>query len=242
MIQLALETTGKTGSLAILEGESVLWSRAAGTEQRTAGEFAVGLDEAMKWCDQQSRQLEFVSVAVGPGSFTGLRIAVTTAKTFAYARNLPIIPVGSLIAIAANTPRQDDCSVLVGLNAYRNQVFAAEFDADCFGSAESLADSLHRAEVIGRDHWTRRLEQLGPQKKCVATGDAGVFPDAQAGSFVRRDQVDAVGVGRVAALLAGDRQITTGDFTTDSPFFCDAFSLVARYLKPSAAEEKATSR
>lgn len=258
MIQLALETTGRNGSLAVLDGESVLWKRRLGLRLRTAAELAVELKSALQWCGDESFQIRAISVAVGPGSFTGLRIAVTTAKTLAYALQLPVVSVGSLAAIAAVTATQDPvANVLVGLNAYRRQVFAAEFSLQELQESHGINRCNDRAMVLSQSDWELRVARATRQPDWAVTGDSAIFTPEQVESLSVREQPDAVGVGRIAARWIagaegpeGDGEQPSGNLppgnsseasSGGSPF-TDPFALVARYLRPSAAEEKASSR
>ena len=77
----------------------------------------------------QGRKVQWVSVARGPGSFTGLRIGVTTAKTLAFGWQAQLIAVDSLAAVASAAFENDPKStaVWVAVNAYRGQVFAGSF-------------------------------------------------------------------------------------------------------------------
>lgn len=260
MIKLALETTGKNGSLAVLDGESVLWKRRLGLRRRTAAELAVELKSAFQWCEDESCQIRSIAVAVGPGSFTGLRIAVTTAKTLAYAWQLPVVSVGSLAAIAAVTVTKDPvANVLVGLNAYRRQVFAAEFAVQELSESHGINRCNHRAMVLSRSEWDLRVARATQQPDWAVTGDSTIFNPEHLGHLSERAQPDAVGVGRIAARwIAGVEadgahfpgSLSVGNSTAGNSSdgrsvggpFTDPFALVARYLRPSAAEEKASSR
>ncbi|QDV83157.1 tRNA (adenosine(37)-N6)-threonylcarbamoyltransferase complex dimerization subunit type 1 TsaB [Planctomycetes bacterium TBK1r] len=242
MIQLALETTGTNGSLAVLDGKSVLWDCRFGVLRRTAADIACQLDTSLRWCEDRGLSLDAISVAVGPGSFTGLRIAITTAKTLAYALALPVIPVGSLAAIAAvNLPdrqlgESSAANVLVGLNAYRRQVFAAEFSREELCRDNLIHHCHDRAEVVSRQDWDLRVADKLDRSDWAIAGDRSIVSDQVAETLHPVEPCDAVGVGWVAAgLVAG---------STSQPPACyaDPFSLAARYLKLSAAEEKAASR
>ena len=128
-MHLAIETTGRRGSVAVLSGQRVLRHANLPATPRTASTLAPELDQTLRWCREHDHRPQFVSVADGPGSFTGLRIGVTTAKTLCYALNLPLVPVDSLAAIAAAAmhehPRIE--SLCVAINAYRGQVFTGTF-------------------------------------------------------------------------------------------------------------------
>jgi tRNA threonylcarbamoyladenosine biosynthesis protein TsaB len=67
-----------------------------------------------------------IACAVGPGSFTGIRIGIATAATLAYAAELPVTAIGSLHGIAAGAPEQAH-SVAIALDARREHVYSARF-------------------------------------------------------------------------------------------------------------------
>jgi tRNA threonylcarbamoyl adenosine modification protein YeaZ len=242
MLQIAFETTGKQGSLAILQGENTLWKRRLGVQRQTAAELAIELSAAMAWCEQRRHRIDWISVAVGPGSFTGLRIGITTAKTLGYALDLPIVAVGSLTAIAAVTPVTEGITtVLVGLNAFRSQVFATELSIEQLHSRELLAAANHHVELLQRSEWDRRVCRSVERDDQVFTGDRSIFADGPSDRLIAREEPDAVGVGRIAArLVAGERDHPHA--TIRPSVFTDPFALAARYLRQSAAEEKAASR
>lgn len=254
---LALETIGKGGSIAVLCGEQSLWERPVGGDRRSAADLAVQLEDALKFTRQKMIRLEMISVAVGPGSFTGLRIAVTTVKTLAYALDLPIIPVGSLSAIAITGLLSQDASrALVGLNAYRGQVFAAEFDRDEPGFAEPASspttvpapenvgiaahgsgnvDFDGRAELIDRTDWSAKVNQAADRGALVIAEPS--ISCERVSLTLDKNFLVARGVG----IAAWRRRIAEGH-RTDKPPFVSAFELTPRYLKLSAAEEKAAER
>lgn len=95
------------------------------------------------------KDLDAIACAVGPGSFTGIRIGVATAATLAYAAGLPVVAVGSLHGIAANAPTS---CVLVALDARRGHVFAARFPDGAYevvSPAEAVADWPDDGWVLG---------------------------------------------------------------------------------------------
>ena len=214
--------------MAVLQGQTVLRDANLDPSRRTAATLAPQLDEILQWCRQSDCMPGFVSVADGPGSFTGLRIGVATAKTLSYALRLPLIPVDSLAAIAAAAmhTNQGIESVLVAIDAYRGQVFAGEFNR------RSLLPELDQipqdwtphppsVRVIQGPEWQSTLNEL-PCDRPVA-GDAKPLA-TRSDSLVDRP-CDAIGVG-LLALRAATRNQTI-----------DPLTLVPRYLKPSAAEE-----
>src|SRR5205085_2589499 len=74
-------------------------------------------------------EVELVAVVTGPGSFTGLRIGVTTAKTFAYAVGCEVMGVNTLLAIASRAPA-GTARLHVALDAGRDEAYVASFSTD----------------------------------------------------------------------------------------------------------------
>lgn len=235
-LQLAIETSGRSGSLALLAAESTLWQVNLDVGVRTAAALAPQIERSLRWCAERGQTLGFVSVADGPGSFTGLRIGVTAAKTLSYALGLPLAAVDSLAAIAAAAfdaePAID--ALLVATDAYRGQVFRGEFDRQSLlppitgASSDAAPDwTAHPSSVgiVSQSQWRLTLASVEPSRGLV--GDSAVFAAAE-GELIRA-RCDAVGVG-----LLGYRAASFGNWV-------DPLQLVPRYLRPSAAEEKISS-
>jgi len=130
--------------------------------------------------------LAAVACAVGPGSFTGIRIGIATAATLAYAANAPVIPVGSLHGIAANAPA-DALRVAVAIDARREHVYAATFRRSD-GEMEPEGDYRHLpaaefANALEEDAWLlgdARARYEGLLGRFSGADDATVRPDVVA--------------------------------------------------------------
>src|SRR5262245_27922792 len=119
---LALETSGSLGSVAALEDERLLATLPLDPAKRAARSLAPTIQRLLEQVGWRPADVQLVAVASGPGSFTGLRLGVTTAKTFAYAVGCQLLGVNTIEALAAGTPRE--CSPLnVAIDAHRQQVF-----------------------------------------------------------------------------------------------------------------------
>ena len=225
-VLLAIDTTGQTGSIAVFRGKSCLRDVQLDGADRTAASLAPKLDEILRWCDDGGCPPTVIAVAQGPGSFTGLRIGVTTAKTLCYASEMKLIAVDSLAAIAAAVMHEHPAidTVQVGLNAYRGQVFAA-----CFVRDELIGQTTD--EVFDQQGWRDRVNEACGDEGVFFAGDEKVFQSVLPAAvfesrFHGRGVPDAVGVG-----IVGVEKAARGEF-------CDPMSLLPRYLKKSAAEEK----
>jgi tRNA threonylcarbamoyladenosine biosynthesis protein TsaB len=120
--------------------------------------------------------IDLIAVGIGPGTFTGLRVGIATARALGQARRLPVAPVSSLEALALGIgDRAPDRSRLVLIDARRGEAFAALYDAS---GAELIAPAaLSPADIVSR------LADV-PQTP-VAAGD---------GSLRFREQLESAGV------------------------------------------------
>jgi tRNA threonylcarbamoyladenosine biosynthesis protein TsaB len=95
-ILLSLETSTGVCSAALHENGKLLASTELRIPQSTASSLAVMIRDLMTLCNVSSEQLGGIAVAAGPGSYTGLRIGVATAKGMCFAMNIPLLSVNTL--------------------------------------------------------------------------------------------------------------------------------------------------
>ncbi len=223
---LALETSERVGSLATLQASqeqiAIVRSVSLPSDQRSAQSLLPAIRSLLAECAWKPSQLDLLCVSTGPGSFTGLRIGVTTAKTLAYATGAKLVEVHTLAAIAAGvSPAYERLWTI--LDAQRQELFVAKFEPG-WQDQPSLLPETH---ILSIEQW---LQALSP-------GDAVSGPPLQklADRLPAEVQVvdakfwkpNAEAVGRlgVAAFQNGHA--------------VDAMQLVPRYYRKSAAEEKA---
>ncbi|RQW21444.1 tRNA (adenosine(37)-N6)-threonylcarbamoyltransferase complex dimerization subunit type 1 TsaB [Bacillus sp. C1-1] len=92
--------------------------------------------------DIKPNDLDGVAVAKGPGSYTGVRMAVTTAKTLAWSLNLPLIAVSTL-EVMAQVGRYFNGLVVPLIDARRGTVFSAVYQSKSTGSLEEVVEESH---------------------------------------------------------------------------------------------------
>src|SRR3972149_6836639 len=94
--------------------------------QRTAQILAPGVRDLLDAHDWAPASIQLIAVAIGPGSFTGLRIGVTMAKTFAYAVGAQVIGVNTL-AVLAEQARHLSGPLWTVMGDQRQALYAAKF-------------------------------------------------------------------------------------------------------------------
>ncbi|MHC4461555.1 MAG: tRNA (adenosine(37)-N6)-threonylcarbamoyltransferase complex dimerization subunit type 1 TsaB [Planctomycetota bacterium] len=99
---LAIETSSRIGSVAIALGERILAESAFSGPMRHSAELFPATRSLLDRFCRKPQEIEHIYISVGPGSFTGLRIAVTTAKAMNLANAAKIVAVDTLDVIAAN--------------------------------------------------------------------------------------------------------------------------------------------
>lgn len=106
---LSFSTSGMAIQLALLDGESLILERScmpqASNRQESASMLLPTIDEAIKEVGWSKNSLDLIVVDVGPGSFTGVRVSVVTARTLGQALNLPVIGISTLEAMAYGRSR-----------------------------------------------------------------------------------------------------------------------------------------
>ena len=210
-------------------------------ERRSAQTLAPAIVDVLKAAAVEAEQVRLVATTVGPGSFTGLRVGVTTAKTFAYAVGAGVMGVSTLEAIAQQAPAElvseGSGEVQAVLDAQRRELFVGLFQRHgtpqrALPTSDSLL-ALQRVEadrLVAADAWVAGLEA----GTVVTGGGLQKFAGRFAADVLAVEpafwQPRAATVGRLAwrDYGAGRRD--------------DLWSLKPVYLRPSYAEEKAAKK
>jgi tRNA threonylcarbamoyladenosine biosynthesis protein TsaB len=123
---LAIETSGRLGSLALVEDGRVVAEDEFPHGLQHAAEIVVRIDRLCRDRAWAPDDLQELYVSAGPGSFTGLRIGITLAKTVAFATGAKLVAVPTVRVLAANAP-PDATNLIIVLDAKREQIFTARF-------------------------------------------------------------------------------------------------------------------
>jgi tRNA threonylcarbamoyladenosine biosynthesis protein TsaB len=226
---LALETSSQAGSVALLDRDTVLSQRRLPADLRSAQTLAPAMAQAFAETNLQPGDVRLVAVTVGPGSFTGLRVGVTAAKSFAYAVGAEVLGIDTLEAAAqqaANVLARASSRAMIDaiLDAQRKELFLG-----CFALEGERLTRLDENRIVPAEQWLANL-----QPGTVVTGP-GVnrlldrLPPGVTSADETLREPRAVTVGRLAW-----EQYNHGRRD-------DLWKLAPQYLRASAAEEKARS-
>jgi len=128
---LCIDTTTSVCSVSLCAGKEVLFHRINLEEHQHAKLLPLFAQEALTWLDQQGLTLDAVAVSQGPGSYTGLRIGVATAKGLAYGHQVPLIAVDTLQLIAASAAlTHTDGLICPMIDARRMEVYDAIYSPE----------------------------------------------------------------------------------------------------------------
>jgi tRNA threonylcarbamoyladenosine biosynthesis protein TsaB len=224
MRALAIETSGREGSIAAVEeGRIAEAVRFAHGLQHAAQIVPIidGLCRRRGWGPADVQELY---VSVGPGSFTGLRIAVTLAKTMALATGVRLVAVPSADVLVRNAPATAR-QVIIVLDAKRGQIFTARYERDEAGGwirrEEAHLDRL--GDMLGRSPRPVWLigEGIPFHRDVVPAGDAGVIVTDPPLWRARAEETAAVGMDLARA-----------------GHYADPMTLSPIYIRLPEAEEK----
>ena len=222
IITLGIETSGRAGAIALCrDGECLEERSLQQTGRRHAQTLVSEVKSQFTAQDIPIKACRRVAVSIGPGSFTGLRVGVVFAKTFAYATGCQLAAVDTFLSIAEGTPAGVS-SVFVIEDAQRGELFIARY--------------------VRRDDGTWKQESPIDIKNADTWCASVTSNDTVTGPGIARVEQELTGVCRIldpefgkpsAAIVAriGDRQIDADDTS-------DAWTLEPFYLRKSAAEEK----
>ena len=218
---LIIETAGKVGQVALADASGNCTEARLGEGRKRASDLAMVVERLLKERDWKARDLTAVVVGLGPGSYTGLRVGLASAKALAYAIGCSFFGVETYAAIANHAPKEVQKLSVIG-DALKGKLFRRDYRRSGAGDWEPIGAL---AIVLASD-W---LASLPPG--CWVSGPA-------ANSYAERLPS---GVGMVEKELHEPRPTdllyvaqrnewaVTTDMWTAEPY----------YLRGSSAEEKA---
>lgn len=221
---LALETSAKAVSAAVTEDGRVLAAGFQDTGLTHSRTLMPIVEHILKNADLTMAEIDAVAVAVGPGSFTGIRIGVSAAKGLAFAADKPAVGVSTLAAMARNAAFADGL-VACAMDARRNQIYNALFEAK-----DGELTRLTPDRAIGLAELAEELRE-DPRPKTVVGDGAKLCADAltAAGVACRLAPPHLVMQSAVTVALEAEEAARNGGLVS-------AQELLPVYLRPPQAE------
>jgi tRNA threonylcarbamoyladenosine biosynthesis protein TsaB len=182
---LALDTSSPRAALALGRSDGAVFAATTEPSQRHGRALVPAVRDLLGQAEVTLADLGGIAVGLGPGSFTGLRIGLTAAKTFAYALGTPLVGFDSLEAIARSLP-DVELRIAVIADAQRGDFFVAGFHREGRG-APLLRSSPTR--IVSEAEWHAAA---APATRVLGPGDV---PLPSAGALVEL-ALEAVQSGR----------------------------------------------
>lgn len=165
---LAFDTSADVTAVAVLEADAIVVEECAPTAERHAEMLLPRMEQCLARAGVTLGQIDVFAVGIGPGSFTGVRVGVATAKGLALATGKPLRGVVSLAALAGSVlERESESELLVApiLDAFKGEVFAALYSVTTTQTA-LVAPPFHAqpeiaAELLARAAGDRAMRVLG---------------------------------------------------------------------------------
>jgi tRNA threonylcarbamoyladenosine biosynthesis protein TsaB len=262
-ILLALETTGRSGSVAILRTTHagiVCETEVLEADVGSAKTLAPAIDRLLSRLAIDVTKLSAIALLTGPGSFTGLRVGVATAKAMAYALKIPAIEIDTLDAIASQIAPDHPpdhpavhpavhSAVHVVLDAYRGQVFYAGYrisQSQLVKNSPQPYEKISPTQIVNIEYLLVEMLGAGSEDSFDLCGpgcdrirkfiaDPENVGSEQRAEVIRKIRwIDGPETSPMAETVAklGFEKFLAGDIS-------DAFHILPQYYRSSAAEELA---
>jgi len=169
MLVLAIDTSNQALTVALATEQQLLGEVTLNVKQTHSDGLMPALEYLLTATKRQPKDIERVVVAQGPGSYTGIRIAVTTAKTLAWTLNKQLVGISSLAVLASNLPASDQLIVPL-FDARRQAVFTGAYQWQNGRLVSVLAD-----RHVALAEWLPEL--VATKQSLLFVGDTAAFSE-----------------------------------------------------------------
>lgn len=219
---LAMDTSSQTMAVAVMEDQAILGQIQTMVNKTHSKTLMPAIDYLMKNINLTPADLDRIAVAQGPGSYTGLRIGVTTAKTLADTLPAELVGISSLKVIAANCIGESDLIVPL-FDARRENVYAGVYQWQNHALVNVLADQHLSLEKLLEHLKDKTCLFVGADVKKFQASIVEKLPLAKINSVVQWDYPNGVVLNQLAQ--------------KEKPVE-DIHQFLPNYLKRVEAEEK----
>jgi tRNA threonylcarbamoyladenosine biosynthesis protein TsaB len=245
---LAWDTSAKSGAIVALEGDPsgnirLVAELSLNVEATHSERLLWGIHQVLESTRWNLNQIDFFGVGVGPGSFTGLRIGITTARTLAHALKKPLIPVSSLALLARSINLQNTL-IIAATDACKGELFALWGSQSQLRSCVSQASEqlwskgtreLVCAPAVLQSELQEAIRDLGAEASWIVVGEGRQrYSEMWSGLPQERELQAPLFSNQVQARVLGEmiwQAVRVG-------FCVDSLSVFPEYLRASDAELK----
>ena len=226
MLILAIETATKVSSVALSDGNKIVAALTMENGPEHSATLVPNIGKLLEMAGKTRKDLNAVAVSVGPGSFTGLRIGLATAKGLAYALNIPLIAVPTLKALAARFYDLPGVTVFSLADAQKKNAYCGIYRD---------REEIQPVKVIPLETIVKMAGEIAEEKKqpVIVLGDI-------AEKKLSRDEVLPDGVvvpGRGQVMPRADEVALLGAAMLEAGEAADTMTAEPWYLRRSEAEE-----
>lgn len=226
MLILAIETATKVSSVALSDGTKIVAALTMENGPEHSATLVPNIGKLLEMAGKTRKDLNAVAVSVGPGSFTGLRIGLATAKGLAYALNIPLIAVPTLKALAARFYDLPGVTVFSLADAQKKNAYCGIYRD---------RKEIQPVKVIPLETIVKMAGEIAEEKKqpVIVLGDI-------AEKKLSRDEVLPDGVvvpGRGQVMPRADEVALLGAAMLEAGEVADTMTAEPWYLRRSEAEE-----
>lgn len=217
---LAIDTSNLPLSVAVAENDTLLATTTTNRQRNHATSLMPLIDATLSQANISKNDLDRIAVAMGPGSYTGVRIGLSVAKMLAYALRVELVAYSSLQVLAYPLKHLPNTVIVPVFDARRDNVFAGGWLA----KNNELIEVIHE-QHINIDHLLTKLSK-SPYPVVFVGSDARHF----ATKIAAHKQMTLA-----SSCFATPQAFCGGLMTMDAPA-CDPNSLVPNYLRKTQAE------
>ena len=215
---LAIDTSSEICSVAILENDTVIAENSLNDGKTHSENLMTIMENILAENETKLNDIDMIACSVGPGSFTGIRIGVSSIKAIAEVLDVPVAAVTSLETLARNI-EEKDATIVSLIDAKNDQVYAGIFDENYDKKEEYIADSIYNV-----------VEKIKEYENIIFVGSAAIkYMNLLNENFenVRIAEVNiqtASNVGKIGYKKHKEKDLTSAD------------TIMPMYLRKSQAE------
>jgi tRNA threonylcarbamoyladenosine biosynthesis protein TsaB len=227
MLLLAVDTCDARGSVALLRDAQLLHGEVHSTPEDYSSWLLPAVSRVLESEKITLADLQACAVATGPGSFTGVRVGLTTVKAWNEVHSLPIAPVSRLEALSSYSCTKAPF-IAVCVDAHRRQVFGAVYRRTQSG-LEAVGDELVTDPDVFlsgaiQASGSARIEWISPDPRCLVGTEQWEARASRGENIYVVAPILAPAIGRIGHRMAREGRLT------------DALSLDANYVRRPDAE------